>query len=335
MIVAVSLLAGLLAALALVAGPFAGGSEDEITGAILLGFAFGWTLLAVLSARFTDRPQRWAAGPGRGDGRSRPPGSSSSRPAPGSSTAPRLGLAAAAARARRLDGRAGSPPAIGPHAALAPVSGLRRPRRSPRWAAATTRVRSATDGRPGAARGPASHRRRPASSEHPLHRLRQPDGRPRTGLGESASAMSRWIAPDVARTTTVCVYDRAGHGRSEAARDGRVDAARDLHVLLERAHVPRPYVIAGHSLGGMFALSYAHRYPAPDRRHRPAGLHAPAPAQRVRRHGSAARAPAHAGANRARGPVLRSQGGRPDDAGRASSSATSPRCRPSSTGRPS
>jgi pimeloyl-ACP methyl ester carboxylesterase len=82
------------------------------------------------------------------------------------------------------------------------------------------------------------------------------------GLGESASAMSRWIAPDVARTTTVCVYDRAGHGRSDAVPAKRADAARDLHVLLERAHVPGPYVLAGHSLGGMFALSYAHRYPA-------------------------------------------------------------------------
>ena len=82
------------------------------------------------------------------------------------------------------------------------------------------------------------------------------------GLGESARAMARWIAPDVARTTTVVVYDRAGHGRSDAEPAAGADAARDLHVLLERAHVPGPYVLAGHSLGGMFALSYAHRYPA-------------------------------------------------------------------------
>jgi hypothetical protein len=37
------------------------------------------------------------------------------------------------------------------------------------------------------------------------------------GLGETASAMARWIAPDVARATTICVYDRAGHGRSDPA----------------------------------------------------------------------------------------------------------------------
>jgi pimeloyl-ACP methyl ester carboxylesterase len=82
------------------------------------------------------------------------------------------------------------------------------------------------------------------------------------GLGESAREMARRIAPDVARTTTVVVYDRAGHGRSDAEPAAGADAARDLHVLLERAHVPGPYVLAGHSLGGMFALSYAHRYPA-------------------------------------------------------------------------
>jgi pimeloyl-ACP methyl ester carboxylesterase len=68
--------------------------------------------------------------------------------------------------------------------------------------------------------------------------------------------------PDVARATTICIYDHAGHGRSDAVPAKPVDAARDLHVLLERAHVPGSYVLAGHSLGGMFALSYAHRYPA-------------------------------------------------------------------------
>jgi hypothetical protein len=30
---------------------------------VLLGFAFGWALLAVLSVRFTDQPQRWAVAP--------------------------------------------------------------------------------------------------------------------------------------------------------------------------------------------------------------------------------------------------------------------------------
>src|SRR3954470_18258623 len=63
LIVAGSLLAGLVAAVALVLGPFAGGREAVITGAILLGFPVGGTLRAALSVRFTDRPQRWAAVP--------------------------------------------------------------------------------------------------------------------------------------------------------------------------------------------------------------------------------------------------------------------------------
>jgi pimeloyl-ACP methyl ester carboxylesterase len=74
--------------------------------------------------------------------------------------------------------------------------------------------------------------------------------------------MARWIAPDVARTTRICVYDQAGHGRSDAATGNHADAARDLHVLLARRRIAGPYVLAGHSLGGAFALSYTHRYPA-------------------------------------------------------------------------
>ena len=63
LILAGSLLSGLAAAIALVIIPFAGAREHAITGAVLLGFAFGWALLALLSARFTARPQRWALVP--------------------------------------------------------------------------------------------------------------------------------------------------------------------------------------------------------------------------------------------------------------------------------
>ena len=35
----------------------------SLTGVVLLAFAFGWALLAVLSARFSTEPQRWAAAP--------------------------------------------------------------------------------------------------------------------------------------------------------------------------------------------------------------------------------------------------------------------------------
>jgi pimeloyl-ACP methyl ester carboxylesterase len=82
------------------------------------------------------------------------------------------------------------------------------------------------------------------------------------GGGDFSSAMA-WIAPAVASQTRVCVYDRAGRGWSESA-EGPQDAiqiATDLHTLLQRGDVPGPYVLAGHSFGGLYILTYADRYP--------------------------------------------------------------------------
>jgi pimeloyl-ACP methyl ester carboxylesterase len=73
-----------------------------------------------------------------------------------------------------------------------------------------------------------------------------------------------WIAPAVAADTRVCVYDRAGRGWSESA-DSPQDATRiagDLHRLLLRGNVPGPYVLAGHSFGGLYVLTSADRYPS-------------------------------------------------------------------------
>jgi len=81
------------------------------------------------------------------------------------------------------------------------------------------------------------------------------------GLGASSSSWAG-IAPSVATTTTVCAYDRAGHGRSDEAgpQDG-IALATDLHTLLERAGVPGPYVLVGHSSGGPYVRVYAAQYP--------------------------------------------------------------------------
>jgi pimeloyl-ACP methyl ester carboxylesterase len=82
------------------------------------------------------------------------------------------------------------------------------------------------------------------------------------GAGEMSSNLG-WIAPAVARDTRVCVYDRAGRGWSEpadSAQDG-AQIATDLHTLLQRGHVPGPYVLAGHSFGGLYVLTFAARYP--------------------------------------------------------------------------
>ena len=83
------------------------------------------------------------------------------------------------------------------------------------------------------------------------------------GGGDFSSAMG-WIAPAVASKTRVCVYDRPGRGWSETA-DSPQDAteiASNLHALLHRAEVPGPYVLAGHSFGGLYVLTHADRYPA-------------------------------------------------------------------------
>src|SRR5215211_1564406 len=82
------------------------------------------------------------------------------------------------------------------------------------------------------------------------------------GAGEMSSNLG-CIAPAVARDTRVCVYDRAGRGWSEpasTAQDG-AQIATDLHRLLQRGHIPGPYVLAGHSFGGLYVLTFAARYP--------------------------------------------------------------------------
>src|SRR3954452_12074746 len=58
------LTAGIVVALVLVGvGPVAGAQEHLITGTVLLAFAASWALLATLSIRRTDKPQRWTTVP--------------------------------------------------------------------------------------------------------------------------------------------------------------------------------------------------------------------------------------------------------------------------------
>ena len=63
LIVAASMAAGLVVAVALVAAPFIPARLSVLTGVVLLAFAFGWALLTVLSVQLSDQPQRWAAAP--------------------------------------------------------------------------------------------------------------------------------------------------------------------------------------------------------------------------------------------------------------------------------
>lgn len=78
------------------------------------------------------------------------------------------------------------------------------------------------------------------------------------------SAMWSWVQPEVAKTTRVCTYDRAGMGYSEAGPLPRNAAqfAKELHTLLHQAHIPAPYVLVGHSLGGLSVRLFVHDYAA-------------------------------------------------------------------------
>ena len=82
--------------------------------------------------------------------------------------------------------------------------------------------------------------------------------------GASSNAMA-WqdVQSQLRRTTRTCAYDRAGIGNSVApagVRDARGEIA-DLRRLLDRMRIDPPYVLAGHSYGGVLARAFAHRYP--------------------------------------------------------------------------
>lgn len=256
-VVALSMLAGLIVAAALVVLPILPASENILTGAVLLGLASGWALLMLLSVQLTDYPQRWAAVP-----------------------AVFLALAGVVSLS-------GSDPVqavfewVWPPALLVlaiwMIPRIRRqvPSRVARWTlypivvvlavaaigGGYETVREALDARayppPGQLVDVGGHR---------LHLQCTGTGSPTVvlepGLGATSSDMS-WIAPVVAQQTRVCVYDRAGRGWSDPVNDTQ-DADRvatDLRTLLAEAQVEGPYVLAGHSFGGLYVRDFAAQFP--------------------------------------------------------------------------
>jgi pimeloyl-ACP methyl ester carboxylesterase len=76
---------------------------------------------------------------------------------------------------------------------------------------------------------------------------------------------AQWVRVqrEVSGTTRVCAYDRAGMGWSEMGPEPR-DAGQitsELHTLLNKAGIEGPYVLVGHSFGGMYMQTYTARYP--------------------------------------------------------------------------
>jgi pimeloyl-ACP methyl ester carboxylesterase len=100
---------------------------------------------------------------------------------------------------------------------------------------------------------------------HRLHIRCEGDGTPAVifdaALGASSLSWSL-VQPAVARVTRACAYDRAGFGWSEAGplprTAGRI--ADELHDLLRRAAVRPPYVLVGHSFGGLVMRLFAARH---------------------------------------------------------------------------
>jgi pimeloyl-ACP methyl ester carboxylesterase len=254
-----SIAGGLILGLALTLGVFGAGPENVITGAALLALAFGMLMLAELARRRTDQPQSWALVPALGIG------------------VVGLALLILAPSDRVLGWLGWVWPIL---LALLVVWSVRGARRSlhnwsrrallyPAFAVlalialggAFETVTEATT-----SNDPPSGGRTHLVAGHSLYLRCTGSGSPAVilfnGLGERTPSWA-WVQEDVARQTRVCVFDRAGQGWSGKA-PGRQDAhelAADARGLLAAANVPRPYVLAGHSVGGTYALAYAMDYP--------------------------------------------------------------------------
>ncbi len=103
--------------------------------------------------------------------------------------------------------------------------------------------------------------------DHKLHLLCKGGAAPAVVIEQGAGEASHfwWPVQDrMAEFATVCTYDRAGYGWSEATGAGRTidDRAEELHKLLANAGIPGPYILAAHSYGGLIIRSFARKHPA-------------------------------------------------------------------------
>ena len=255
-VVAGSLAAGFAAAVILPFLPVDTVDMTFSTAMVLFGFALGWALLAVLSMRFTDQPQRWAV-------------------------APAIFMAVSGALVLMapdsvLDALGWVwPPAVLVLVVWVWVRARREMHsRTRAWLLCPALVILALSAMGGGyerisqSTAPAVAMRGQLVDVGPYrlhlecHGSRGPTVILEPGAGGSAASMGL-IAPAVARDSRVCVYDRAGRGWSDPAAsppDG-AQIATDLHTLLSRAQVPGPYVLAGHSFGGLYVRTYAAKYP--------------------------------------------------------------------------
>lgn len=82
------------------------------------------------------------------------------------------------------------------------------------------------------------------------------------GLAGSKEAWNK-VFPEIGKSNSVFAYNRPGVGRSaetDQPRDGAT-IVEQLRVLLKAQHIPPPYVLVGHSAGGLYMQWYARCYP--------------------------------------------------------------------------
>src|SRR5256884_854155 len=260
LIVTGSMFAGLVVALVLVVGPFGGAQEHVIMGTALLGWALGWALLAAVSIRWSDQPQRWAvvpaalmAGAGAGLLVFRPDANAMNLLGwiwPLALIALAVWMTVRARRNLRSITRRLILYPLFVGLVVASVGGG--------YETIQEQVDRSTTAMPGHLVDVGGHRLyvRCTGSGSPTVVLV-------SGLAETSVYWGGWIAPAVAQNTTVCAYDRAGQGWSDppaSPQDGAA-VATDLHTLLANAQIPGPYVLVGHSTGGAYARVFAARYP--------------------------------------------------------------------------
>jgi pimeloyl-ACP methyl ester carboxylesterase len=256
-----SIASGLLLGLLLVLVVFAGGPEHEITGAALLALGSGFVLLTAGASRLTSRPQPWALVPGV------------------ASMLAGLAVLALAPGERFFDLAGWVWPVVLALLVGFSFTGARRSldswsRRALLYPALLVLLLVAIGGAVGTVAAATSSEPAPPASGriysvagHRLYLNCTGSGSPTvvlfSGLGEWTPNWA-WVQAKVSRTTHVCAFDRAGEGWSggrATSQDGH-QLAYDLHALLDAAHIPAPYVLAGHSVGGTYALVYAKQYPS-------------------------------------------------------------------------
>lgn len=103
--------------------------------------------------------------------------------------------------------------------------------------------------------------------EYRLHLYCTGEGSPTVILEAGAGSPGliwMYVQPEIAKHTRVCSYDRAGFGWSDSASGplSPQQIASDLHALLEAAGVQSPYILVGHSAGGVYVRAFTNQYPS-------------------------------------------------------------------------